>query len=164
MKTSYFENGTLAIALFIIGIMSGFFYTYTINVNLAMLEVSGEIYATVQSLFNENVRHFIFFIFFFGGGLASVIALIANIKHYKTISFWLIALAGVIYIFGIIIFTAQVNLPLNYETESWNPQVLPENWEQTRDAWNQANALRLLFSTLSFVLYIIVLVIRASKK
>ncbi|MDP5277030.1 DUF1772 domain-containing protein [Chengkuizengella axinellae] len=164
MKTSYYENGTLAIALLIIGIMAGFFYTYTINVNLAMLEVSGEIYATVQSLFNENVRHFMFFIFFFGGGVASVIAVLANIKYYKTISFWLIVSAGIIYIFGIIIFTAQVNLPLNYETESWNPQALPKDWEQTRDDWNQANSIRVLFSMLSFILYILVLVIRASKK
>ncbi len=39
------------------GIMAGFFYTYTFNVNLAMLEVDGSTYAVVQSLFNENVRH-----------------------------------------------------------------------------------------------------------
>ncbi|WLR42334.1 DUF1772 domain-containing protein [Bacillus carboniphilus] len=159
----YLENGTLALALFITGIMAGFFYTYTFNVNLAMLQVDGETYATVQSLFNENVRHVMFFIFFFGGGAISVITVIANIRHYKTISFWLMVTAGLIYMLGIIVFTANVNLPLNYETESWNPQSLPSDWQQIRNDWNQANAFRVIFSTLSFILYIIVLVIRSIK-
>ncbi len=37
--------------------MAGFFWTYSDNVNLAMLQVDGATYATVQSLFNMNVRH-----------------------------------------------------------------------------------------------------------
>ncbi|MDX8365349.1 DUF1772 domain-containing protein [Cytobacillus sp. IB215665] len=163
MRASYVENGTLAIALLITGIMAGFFYTYTFNVNLAMLEVDGEIYAIVQSLFNENVRHFMFFIFFFGGGAASIIAILVNLRHYKSFSFWLIVTAGLIYIFGIIIFTSQVNLPLNYETESWIPKAVPEDWMQTRDAWNQANALRVIFSSVTFACYILALFLRASK-
>ncbi|OEH92600.1 DUF1772 domain-containing protein [Bacillus solimangrovi] len=164
MRTNYLENGTLAFALLIVGVMAGFFYTYTFNVNLAMLEVNGETYATVQSLFNVNVRHPAFFVFFFGGGAAAIIAILANIQHYKTVPFWLIATAGFLYIFGIIVFTHQVNLPLNYETESWNPQALPQHWMQVRDSWNQANALRVLFAGLSFALYIIALVMRTSKK
>jgi len=162
MKSNYLENGTLALALFVTGIMAGFFYTYTFNVNLAMLEVNGEIYAIVQSLFNENVRHFMFFVFFFGGGAASVVAILANIRHYKRLDFWLIVLAGFVYFFGIIVFTAQVNLPLNYYTESWDPQSLPQDWEDTRNAWNVANAKRVFFSFVSFILYIVIFIRRAS--
>jgi uncharacterized membrane protein len=157
------ENITLALALVTTGIMAGFFYTYTFNVNLAMQNVNGETYAIVQSLFNENVRHVIFFIFFFGSGAAAVLTLLANYRHYQQMSFGLLVAAALLYIGGIIIFTANVNLPLNAYTESWNPQALPADWEQTRSAWNQANAWRVAASSGAFLLYTGVLVARASR-
>ena len=161
-SANYLENITLAIAIFTTAIMAGFFYTYTFNINLAMMQVDGETYATVQSLFNENVRHFMFFIFFFGSGAMGVVAILANWRHYKSLSFWLIVVATLVYIFGIIAYTASVNLPVNVYTESWNPLALPPDWEATRDAWNQANAIRVGTSGSSFLLYLIALVIRAS--
>ncbi len=161
-KANYLENIFLALVTVLTGIMAGFFYTYTFNVNLAMMQVDSATYATVQSLFNENVRHWMFFIFFFGSGATAVLAMIVNWKHYKHISFWLIVIAGLIYIFGIIAYTAGVNLPLNAYTESWNPTSLPSDWEATRLTWNQANAIRVGTSGLSFVLYVLALVIRAS--
>lgn len=160
---SYLENSAIALATLTTGIMAGFFYTYSININLAMLQVSGETYAVVQSLFNENVRHLLFFIFFFGGGATAVMAVVANWRQYRQVSFWLIVLAGLAYIFGVIVFTANVNLPLNYYTESWDPQNLPTDWSQTRLAWNRANALRVLTSGTAFILYLVVLVWRASN-
>ena len=54
----------------IFGVMAGFFWTYSANVNLAMLTVDGATYATVQSAFNRHVRHALFFALFFGIGLA----------------------------------------------------------------------------------------------
>lgn len=162
MKVSYLENSLVAVAIIVFGIMAGLFWTYTFNVNLAMLEVDGATYATVQSLFNENVRHTIFFTFFFGGGAFSALALVGNWKHWKSISFWLLALACLIYIVGVIVFTAQVNLPLNYTTESWDPQNLPDDWQSVRDQWNRANALRVATSASAFVLSVSALVVRAS--
>ncbi|GAB5491359.1 MAG: DUF1772 domain-containing protein [Phototrophicaceae bacterium] len=165
MKTtsfSFLENITLALAIFTTAIMAGFFYTYTFNVNLAMMQVDGETYARVQSLFNENVRHWMFFIFFFGAGATGVLAILANWRKFKSISFWLIVAGAIIYIFGIIAYTAGVNLPLNAYTESWNPLALPADWEATREAWNQANAIRVGTSGSSFVLYLVALVMRAS--
>lgn len=162
-RSSYLENGTIALAILTTGIMAGFFYTYSININLAMLEVSGETYAIMQSLFNENVRHIGFFIFFFGGGVTAVIAVIANWRQYRQASFWLIVLAGLVYISGVIIFTANVNLPLNDYTESWNPQNLPVDWSQTRIDWNRANDFRVFTSGIAFILYLVVLVWRASN-
>ncbi|MGB7342364.1 MAG: DUF1772 domain-containing protein [Phototrophicaceae bacterium] len=161
-NTTYIENGMLAIVTLLVGVMAGFFYTYTINVNLAMMQVDGETYAIVQSLLNENVRHWMFFIFFFGSGAMAVLTVIVNWRHYKQISFWLIVIAGLVYIFGIIAYTGSVNLPLNAYTESWNPTALPADWEATRDAWNQANAIRVGTSGLSFILYLASFVIRAS--
>ena len=54
------------LTVFALGIMAGFFGTYSANVNLAMLQLDGPTYAMVQSSFNRNVRHALFFAFFFG--------------------------------------------------------------------------------------------------
>lgn len=159
---SFAENIALAIATLVFGIMAGFFWTYTFNVNLAMLEVDGATYATVQSLFNENVRHSMFFTFFFGGGFLSGLALVINWKHWKTSSFVMLALAFTVYVLGIIVFTAQVNLPLNAYTESWDPLNLPANWSQVRDRWNTANAIRVGTAGTAFFLSLAALVTRAS--
>lgn len=164
MAFKFIENISIAIATIALGIMAGFFWTYAFNVNLAMLNVDGRTYAEVQSLFNENVRHFMFFIFFFGAGAVSLFAAAINYRHSKHSSFWLILSAAIIYIFGIIVFTAQVNLPLNYYTESWNPSDLPDDWQEIRNAWNQANAIRVAASFTSFVLGISALCVRCSAK
>ena len=164
MKFKSIENISIATATIALGIMAGFFWTYTFNVNLAMLNVDGKTYAEIQSLFNENVRHFMFFVFFFGAGGLSLLAAAINYKHRKHSSFWLILIAAIVYIFGIIVFTAQVNLPLNFITESWDPSDLPEDWEVVRNSWNQANAIRVGTSFTAFVLGMCALCVRCSDK
>ena len=127
MKYKHIENISIAVTVIMFGIMAGFFWTYTFNVNIAMLQVDGPTYGRMQSLFNQNVRHVMFFLFFFGAGAASFLTVIVNYKHFRKVSFWLCALSSIIYIFGIIVFTAQVNLPLNYYTESWDLLNLPQD-------------------------------------
>lgn len=162
MKTNLVENLLIAASTLVFGIMAGFFWTYTYNINLAMLQVDGETYAIMQSLFNVNVRHAMFFVFFFGGGAFSLLALVGNIKHWRTPAFGLLAAAFLVYLFGIIMFTSQVNLPLNAYTESWNPQNLPSDWSLVRTQWNNANAIRVATSVSAFVLGLLALVSRAN--
>lgn len=158
---TFLENTSLALAILMFGIMAGFFWTYTFNVNLATAQLDGASYARVQSLFNVNVRHAMFFSFFFGSAVAAVLALILNYRHYRSPSFWLLASAAVLYILGIILFTKFINLPLNYYTESWNPELLPNDWEATRQSWNEANAGRVFISALVFVLSLAALLLRS---
>ena len=160
MKFTTIENTSIAIAIIFFGIMAGFFWTYTFNVNIAMLTVDGETYARMQSLFNQNVRHPMFFTFFFGAGVISFLSTAINYKYIKDKSFWLLLMAALTYIAGVIFFTAQVNLPLNYYTESWNPSALPDDWATIRETWNQANAIRVGTSCTSFLLCVIALLTR----
>lgn len=155
IQPNVLQSSTLLVATLVLGVMAGFFWTYSINVNLAMLQVDGAIYAQMQSLFNQNVRHGMFFTFFFGGGAFTTLALVTHIKHFRSLRFWLIAAATVIYILGIILFTHEINLPLNYYTESWNPQALPDDWQQVRAQWNQANNLRVITAGVAFVLSLV---------
>lgn len=148
----YIRSSLIALATLMLGVMAGFFWTYTFNVNLAMQQVDGETYATVQSLFNQNVRHSYFFTLFFGSAAVTVLAILANLKHYRRSFFWLLVAAAAIYIGGVIIYTSSVNLPLNAYTESWDISNLPSDWQATRDAWNSANALRVGTSGAAFIL------------
>lgn len=162
MISTLIKNSSIALASLAFGIMAGFFWTYTFNVNLAMLQVDGPTYAVVQSLFNENVRHPMFFSFFIGSAVLALVALAMNVQHWKSLSFSMLSLALIIYVTGIIMFTAQVNLPLNYYTESWDPTNLPADWSSVRTQWNNANATRVITSASSFVLSLAALVTRAS--
>lgn len=140
------------VGLFAFGLMAGFFWTYAINVNLAMLEMDGPVYATVQSAFNRNVRHPMFFALFFGPVPLAIVALLGSWSQRRRLWWWLLALAGVAYALGIVWFTRAVNLPLNYLTESWSPNALPVDWADTRDAWNRANDWRAIASSAIFAL------------
>lgn len=132
-----------------LGLMAGFFTTYSINVNLATRELDGPTYALVQSAFNRNVRHALFFALFFG---PMPLCLAALVTDWAPRQRWWQLTAGVMlaYGLGIVVFTREVNLPLNHLTESWTAATLPADWARTRDAWNRANAWR---SVLSLALF-----------
>lgn len=150
-----------AVAVAALGIMAGFFWTYTINVSPALLTVDGAVYAQVQSAFNRHVRHALFFTFFFGPPVVAALALAAGRRQWRRAWFAGLGVSGLLYLLGIVFFTAQVNLPLNHYTESWNPQALPTDWAQTRERWNTANLWRSGVSAAAFVLALGALTCRA---
>jgi uncharacterized membrane protein len=140
-----------ALAVVWLGLMAGFFGTYSANINPALLPMDGATYATVQSAFNRNVRHALFFALFFGPPLWCALALATAWREHHAPWWRLLAGVGVAYLLGIVFFTQQVNLPLNHTTEAWNPQALPAGWAQVRDQWNAANLWRALLGLACFV-------------
>ncbi|MBX3585344.1 MAG: DUF1772 domain-containing protein [Ramlibacter sp.] len=151
------------LAILWLGLMAGFFATYSANVNLAMLQMDGPTYAVVQSAFNRNVRHMLFFSFFFGPPVWCGLALLAASPERRQAWWGLLAAAAAIYLLGIIVFTHQVNLPLNAQTEAWSPQALPPDWATVRDQWNVANLMRTLVSFGAFALALVALALRAGR-
>lgn len=144
------------VSVLLFGLMAGFFATYSYNVNFAMLDVSGDVYARVQSLFNLHVRHTGFFLCFFGASALPIItAILMMLRKQKGAYLW--GLTGALYLFGIVLFTKFINLPLNYYTESWDPAALPQDWQAIRHQWNQANLVRTWLSIGLFCVSIILL-------
>lgn len=154
------QLGLHGLAIIWFGIMAGFFATYSANVNLATLQFDGATYAMVQSAFNRNVRHWLFFTFFFGPPLLCALTAFASWSERKRGWFRCVAVAGIAYALGIIVFTQQVNLPLNAYTESWSLNALPADWAQVRERWNSANLFRSVLSLAAFVLAVIALIWR----
>ena len=113
-----------------------------------------------RHLLNQHVRHALFFVFFFGAPCWVLLSLLPAWRHWRNAWWRCLAAAGLLYALGIIVFTAQVNLPNNAYTESWHPQHLPSDWAATRDTWRLANHWRTAVSGLSFVLACVALAIR----
>jgi uncharacterized membrane protein len=148
------------LTVLLLGLMAGFFATYSANVNLATFELDGPTYAQVQSAFNRNVRHAGFFACFFGPLPLGLLAIAAAWPDRHAAWWRLLALTVLAYGLGIVLFTRQVNLPLNYLTESWTPATLPPDWASVRAAWNQANLWRSGLSLALFMAGLIALVLR----
>ena len=107
-----FSLGLHALAIFWLGIMAGFFGTYSANVTQALLQVDGSVYAVIQGELNRAVRHALFFAFFF---LPPVWCLLSVVVGWRSRGLWswLLLGAAVLYVAGVIALTRQVNLPLN---------------------------------------------------
>ncbi len=144
----------------LLGLMAGFFATYSANINLATLELDGPTYAQVQSAFNRNVRHTGFFVCFFGPLPLGLIALALAWTERRAAWWRLLALTVLAYGLGIVLFTREVNLPLNHLTESWTPATLPPDWATVRETWNRANLWRSGLSLALFAASLITLVLR----
>lgn len=155
-SASFLSLSRLAQLLCVIalGLMAGFFGTYSANVNLATLELDGPTYALVQSAFNRNVRHPLFYACFFGPVPLGLLALATGWTQRRRA--WWRGMAGITlaYALGIVLFTQQVNLPLNHLTESWTAATVPADWAGVRAAWNRANLWR---SGLSLTLFVLAL-------
>ena len=130
------------LSVLVLGLMAGFFATYSANVNLATAELDGPTYALVQSAFNRHVRHALFFASFFGPLPLGLLALALAWRERRAPWWRLQTLVVLAYALGIVWFTREVNLPLNHLTESWTATSLPPDWRHVRDAWNQANTWR----------------------
>lgn len=157
-RVSFIALGLCVLAL---GLMAGFFGTYSANVNLAMREMDGQTYALVQSAFNRNVRHALFFSAFFGPLPLGLLALGSGWPQRRRPWWRLMTGVTVAYALGIVLFTREVNLPLNHLTESWTAATMPADWARTRDAWNLANTWRATLSLVLFTLGLVALVWRA---
>lgn len=148
------------LAVLLLGLMAGFFATYSANVNLATLELDGPTYALVQSAFNRNVRHAGFLACFFGPVPLGLLSLALAWSERPTAWWRLLALTVLSYALGIVLFTREVNLPLNHLTESWTAATLPTDWADVRGAWNRANLWRSGLSLALFVGGLFTLVLR----
>ena len=157
------ETPVLVVSVITLGLMAGFFWTYAHNVSPALMQLEGEHYATVQSLLNRHVRNPIFFLAFAGAGVSTLLAVVLGFHRRQSLSFWLTVSAASLYIFGVVLFTREFNLPLNAYTESWHPQQLPSDWRATRDAWNSANGVRVITSVCAFSLATLALAVKPAS-
>jgi len=146
---------TLAVATLTTGLVAGVFYAYSVSVDPGLAAQPDASYIATMQAINERIQNPLFFATFFGAVLFLLAALVVHLPRPRSGRFWLIALACVLYIGGGFLLTAFVNVPMNNQLSSVDPDAPARVLSQARSAyegpWDFWNGMRAVFSTLSFV-------------
>jgi uncharacterized membrane protein len=104
---------------------------------------------------NERIQNPLFFASFFGAVLFLLAALVAHLPRLRSGRFLLISLACLLYIGGGFLLTAFVNVPMNDQLATVDPEAPARVLSGAREAyegpWDFWNGVRTVFSTLAFL-------------
>lgn len=138
------------LALWLLGLMAGFFFAFAVDVAPAMARLDAATYITTQQHINHVVRNAVFGGAYFGSALLPWLAAGASLwagRRRRALAWAAIAL-----VYGVAVFwlTRSVNVPINNALATWLPQQPPADWQAVRDHWNSANAVRAWASAACF--------------
>ncbi|WP_312745613.1 anthrone oxygenase family protein [Sphingobacterium multivorum] len=152
----------LALATIFSAIISGLFFSYTFSVNLGLQKLNDKAYLTAMQNINKEILNSAFYCCFLG---APILLLMATILFFDLSSpkFYLILVACLSYIIGVIVVTGTQNVPLNNQLASIDLSISPEkSLRLARDAfekpWVFWNNIRTCCSLLTLTCLIINLV------
>lgn len=143
------------LTLMLSGLIAGFFFAFSADVNLATAELGAEDYVRVQQLINLKVRNGAFALVYFGAALVPAALLAVSWRQWRTRSYLIAATGYLLYLAGAFIITREINVPINNAMAAWNPGDVPATWTAMRDRWNDANLFRTAIAILSFACYAI---------
>ena len=144
----------LTLAVLATGLISGFFYAYACSVTLGLALLPDEQYIEEMQAINATVRNGVFAFSFFGAVLFLLLALAVHLSRLRSRRFLLLAVAAVFYIGGGFMVTFLVNVPMNEELARVGeaaPATLARVRAEYEGPWNFWNAVRTVFSSLSFL-------------
>ena len=137
------------------GLVAGVFYAYSVSVDPGLAAQSDASYIATMQEINERIQNPLFFASFFGAGLFLLAALALHLPRLRSGRFLLISLACLLYIGGGFLLTAFINVPMNDQLSTVDPEAPARVLSQARAAyegpWNFWNGVRTVFSTLAFL-------------
>ena len=123
---------SVATAMLLHGLITGFFYAYSSSVIFGLDVIDPRHAISAMQGINREVRNMVFAPAFFGTPVASLIAaaaLYASGAHHAASAFFFAAL---IYIFGAMIPTMSINVPMN---EALAIVHIPDSVDAAREVW-----------------------------
>lgn len=144
-------------AVVLSGLMAGFFATYSISVMPGLNDAPPEIAIAAMQGINRMIRSASFFFGFFMTPVFTAAAGLGLIVARARVAGGVMLSAGLIYAIGIIVLTANVNVPMNnalavIDVAALSPGEARTVWVQYMDDWSWWNHVRSLISGLCFVL------------
>lgn len=136
---------SLGLALMLLGLSAGFFFTYEASVTLGLAEVDDVTYVKTFQAINATIRNFWFGLVFFGSVPALGFALAAHRK--AKIEIKVLLTAALILYLGCIAITMAGNVPLNDQlalVSSPTPDIAAVARAEFEADWNQLNLSRTL--------------------
>jgi uncharacterized membrane protein len=143
---------TLLVAMLLVGLSAGFFFTYEASVTLGLAQLGDVAYVQAFQAINDTVRNPAFGLVFFGSVPALAVAVAANRGSTSPMQRGLLAAALPLYLVGLMI-TGVGNVSLNEELAEYGeltPVVAAEARADFEGDWNRLNLLRAIAIGSSF--------------
>ena len=141
------------------GLSAGLCFTWsnTVTPGIGRLDDLGYLQSFQQM--NRTILNPMFFVVFFGPFFLNLV----NIYFFRSSPssfFWILILAGVIYVFGVLVITVFGNVPLNEMLDKTDLDIasiaeLRQLREKFEVKWNRLHSIRTFTSIISFLLLII---------
>lgn len=140
--------------LVLIGLMAGFFYAFSVCVMDGLGRRDPHTAISAMQGINEAVRNPMFFITFFFSPVIIFVSALALWRFGQKPGVLWMTLAGAIYVFGVIIITARINVPMNTALAGFNHAAADADavWQAYLSRWAFWNNIRTLAATLSLTL------------
>jgi uncharacterized membrane protein len=146
---------TLGGATLTTGLVAGVFYAYSVSVDPGLTAQSDASYVATMQEINERIQNPLFFASFIGAVLFLLAALVVHLPRLRSSRFLLISLACLLYIGGGFLLTAFINVPMNNQLATVDPEapalVLSRAREAYEGPWDFWNGVRTIFSTMAFL-------------
>lgn len=154
-----FENIIMIALILLTGLSAGLCFTWsnTVTPGIGRLDDLGYLQSFQQM--NRTILNPMFFVVFFGPFFLNLV----NIYFFRSSPssfFWILILAGVIYVFGVLVITVFGNVPLNEMLDKTDLDIasiaeLRQLREKFEVKWNRLHSIRTFTSIISFLLLII---------
>lgn len=155
----FFYQMVQIIAVLLVGLVAGLFYSYACSVTGGLGKLSNKEYLMAFQSINKAILNVWFFASFMGSLVALPVATWLSYNGGINFSFCLLLSATVIYVVGVFGVTIFGNVPLNNMLENFNinaasSQELSSLREKFEASWNKLNLIRTLAAGLSFLMAI----------
>ena len=158
------EVWALVAAVFLSGLAAGFLGGLCMILRPMQAAMTGREFRNFMDTFLQYAGHGLGRAFNYawsaGTTLASVVALVFLWDDLGSASFVLTAIGLVIVILGILVVSNVWKTPTYNMILAWNPEVLPADWEATRQRYFTINWLQLVTTWAAFVLFLLALALQ----
>lgn len=115
------------------GAVFGFFFAWVCSTMWGLDAIDPRTAIAAMNGMNESVRNPVFFTAFFLAPVVGAAAAVLSWVTGKGTSAFLLGFAVVLYVFGVIVFTRVLNVPLN---EGLAAGGVPETFDEARNVWD----------------------------
>lgn len=158
-------NTTLLIlSVLLTGLSAGLCFTWTNAVTTGIGHLDDFGYLSAFQQMNRSILNLPFFIVFFGPVFTNFINLYLN-KAASSQLLWLLAIATILYVFGVALVTIFGNVPLNELLD--NTDLTSASIEELKglrirfeNKWNRLHLIRTISAAVSFLLLVVAVLIK----
>ena len=151
-------GSALGASLIMTGLMLGFFYAWICSTMWGLDATDPRVAIGAMQAMNGSVRNVAFGPVFFGTPFVVLLTAYLGWRSGYKISTVLVGLAGLVSLFGYLVLTATINVPMNEALGAMNvPSTIEEAqiiWSDYSAPWQFWNTVRFGFTALSFVLLV----------